>query len=322
MTCYFDSPASVRALAGVSFAVRRGEVFGLLGSAGSGKSTVMRILAGRLSPSDGKAIVFGRSPRRRASRARIGYLPQKPEHARSRLWARFTGLWAGLFRRAQTKARSSKASAQCMDFDRRTLLKQILVKNPALVLLDDPFAGFDGPACEEIREFIRSFSKQGQSVILTARSLSLAVGLCHRVAVLSRGRVEATGPIEELLATPQSLRYVGELVPASTAERALHIVREDLGVSLPCGLPDATSPKAGQPGADGAAGILALSQPHDSGHFTPGHSGSREEAQSDADSASDGAINHEMLAALTKTDQGGSAHSQTDPPQASKAKPG
>jgi ABC-type multidrug transport system ATPase subunit len=313
VTCYFDSPVSVRALAGVSFAVRRGEVFGLLGSAGSGKSTAMRVLAGTLSPSDGKASVFGASPRRRGSRAKIGYLPQEPGHARSHFWARLTGLVAGSFRTARAKALGSKAAAKGTGFDRRSLLKQILVKSPGLVLLDEPFSDFHGPAGEELRELIRSFSQQGRTVILTARSLSWAVGLCDRVAILCRGRVEATGPIEELLATPQSLRYVGELLPAATAERALRLVRQELGVGSPCTAPGTASPETGQAGTDGIAQGLPSSQASDSRQPAPGPSVRRTTAGCEANRSLAPGVNHEMLAALTKAN--------SEPPQAPESKP-
>src|SRR5438132_1596661 len=73
---YFENPGFVRALLNATFEIRRGEIFGILGPKGSGKSTALRILAGRLSTSEGKARVFGRSPRRSGVKARIGYLPQ------------------------------------------------------------------------------------------------------------------------------------------------------------------------------------------------------------------------------------------------------
>src|ERR1035438_9350541 len=79
---YFDQSGFVRALSNVSFEVRRGEVFGLLGPSGSGKSTTIRILAGRLPPSEGKARMFGRPPRRHSARMRVGYLPQRPSHTK------------------------------------------------------------------------------------------------------------------------------------------------------------------------------------------------------------------------------------------------
>src|ERR1017187_10740598 len=94
---YFDKPGFVRALTNVSFEVRRGEVFGLLGPSGSGKSTTLRVLAGRLPPSEGKARVFGRSPRRHSARMRVGYLPQRASHNKSHLLAQVAGFLRDVF---------------------------------------------------------------------------------------------------------------------------------------------------------------------------------------------------------------------------------
>ena len=103
---YFETPRFVRALTDVSFEVRRGEVFGLLGPSGSGKTTTIRILAGRLSPSEGKARVFGRSPRRHSARMRVGYLPQRPSHNKSQLLAQAMDFLKDLFIRGKRYPRS------------------------------------------------------------------------------------------------------------------------------------------------------------------------------------------------------------------------
>src|SRR4051812_47562924 len=82
---FFDANPVTRALQGIDLIIRRGEVFGLLGPEGSGKSTTLRLLAGLFAPTDGTIRVFGRPPRRRSARARTGYVPQNldPERARS-----------------------------------------------------------------------------------------------------------------------------------------------------------------------------------------------------------------------------------------------
>src|SRR5258708_5916519 len=94
---FFDGDAATRALDGVSFEVRRGEVFGLLGPDGCGKSTTLKLLAGKLKPTEGKAEIFGRSPRRRSIKARIGYAPQIAEAEGKRGFARLMSAISGLF---------------------------------------------------------------------------------------------------------------------------------------------------------------------------------------------------------------------------------
>ena len=228
---YFDHPSFVRALTNVSFEVRRGEVFGLLGPTGSGKSTALRILAGRLTPSDGKAKVFGVPPRRRALRARVGYLPQQPTHAHSQFFLEVLGLLRDLFSRTKSDSRQPKALAQTAGKERAAGLKQILVKNPALVLLDEPFSGLDAVAGGEMQQLIGSLARQGRTVILSSSCLTYTKDVCHRLAVLSRGRIEATGTLQDLLATRDGLCHVGSLLPPATADRVLEMIRRELAPS-------------------------------------------------------------------------------------------
>ncbi len=113
---FFDHFGLVRALIDVSFDVRRGEVFGLLGPKGSGKSTTLRILAGRLRPSEGKVKVFARSPRSRRARARIGYLLEPGSRSRPKdspwLLAFLRELLDSPARRRSREVSESSAAAQ------------------------------------------------------------------------------------------------------------------------------------------------------------------------------------------------------------------
>lgn len=228
---YFDNANLGRALSNVNLDVRRGEVFGLLGQVGSGKSTAMRILAGRLSPSEGKVKVFGRSPRRRAARARTGYLPQNPDHARSQFIFGTIRFIKDLFTRHERGARPANTAGETGRRERRHSLLQILIKRPDLILLDEPFATMDATESGELKEFIRSHAQQGRTVILCSLSLTHTKDICDRLAVLSRGQIVAVGTLHELLATRDSLDYIGGLLPEATAERALQLIRQDLAAS-------------------------------------------------------------------------------------------
>src|ERR1017187_1467766 len=134
---YFDKPGFVRALSNVSFEVRRGEVFGLLGPSGSGKSTAIRILAGRLSPSEGKARGFGRPPRPRAARMRVGYLPQRRSHPKPHRLAQVMDFLRDVFIWRASGPRPKPDDIIPPNI-RSSVLKQVLLKNPDLLLLDEP----------------------------------------------------------------------------------------------------------------------------------------------------------------------------------------
>jgi ABC-2 type transport system ATP-binding protein len=298
---YFDNPRFVRALSTVSFDVYRGEVFGLLGPRDSGKSTAMRVLAGRLSPSEGNARVFGRSPRRRAGRARIGYLPQQAIHARSQFVAGAIAFLGRLFRRQKRGARGPEAAGETAGKERLAALKQILIRKPRLVLLDEPFTGLDLGGCDEMRRLIRTLAPEGGTVILSSSSRAFAKEECDRLGVLYRGRLEGIGTLEELLATTAGLRYLVELLPQATAERVLQIIRQDVGTSDSPAQTAVEAPEVKPPGGtlEAAAAAAASPQAAADAVLAP----LLKAAATDPGRATERVptVNHEMLATLTRS---------------------
>src|SRR6266566_1773996 len=225
---YFDNPHSVRALTRVSFEVRRGEVFGLLGPSGSGKSTTLRILAGRLSPSDGKARVFDCKPGRHSAKMRVGYLPQRPSHNRSHLlvqamdFVRALCIWR--------KRRPLREPSDTIPGNKRfAILKQLLIRNPDLLLLDEPFCGLGAAGCSEIKDLVMALARRGKTIILTGDSLAHARDVCDRVALFYAGKIEALGTLDEILATKEVMRAISPVLAAETAQRLLRVLLEELG---------------------------------------------------------------------------------------------
>jgi ABC-2 type transport system ATP-binding protein len=253
---YFDKGGFVRALNGVSFEVRRGEVFGLLGPSGSGKSTKIRNLAGRLSPTEGRARVFGRSPRRRSARMRVGYLPQRPSHNKSHLLAQAMGFLKDLFIGGK-RYPGSEAGDILAGNERRSILKQLLAKNPDLLLLDEPFASLDADECAEMRNLIVALARRGKTVILASDSLTYAKDVCDRFAVYYAGKIEALGTLDEILATADAIRVTGPVLPQETAQRVLEALREGLGRPGSAAEPAIPRP----PGDSPTAAPAALTEP-------------------------------------------------------------
>ena len=172
--------------------------------------------------------------------------------------------------------------------ERRRFLRQILLKQDDLVLLDDPFARLDEPGCAQMKELIREIAQQGRTVVLTGTSLAFIKDLCDRLTVISRGQVEATGTLQELLATRDSLRYIGELLPELSAKRVLQVIRQEVGVSEP---PDEFTPRHHDecPGSREPA----------AGSFRAPVAGQAASAPGPPRESRSG-IDHKMLAALTK----------------------
>lgn len=293
---YFDNPGFIRALMNVSLDVRQGEVLALLGAAGSGKSTLLRILAGRLAPSEGDARVFGRSPRRGSSKARVGYLPQRPAQDRSQFLVEFVGFFKDLVS-SKKKASAQEPPAEIAGAIRLAMLKKILARRPDLVLLDEPFAGLDEAGSAEMKDFIRALASQGRSVLFTGSSLLDTKDICDRVGVLYRGQLEAIGSLEEFLAAPRNLRYLADFLPQPTAERLLHIIRQELDHA-----PELVSAGGADSGA--ADAIEANSNPVDAKLASLQKPSDVQPAKTEK---RDSQVDHALLAALTKP-------SETAPP--------
>jgi ABC-2 type transport system ATP-binding protein len=210
---------SVLAVERVDLQIRRGEVFGLLGPNGAGKTTTLRMLCGLLPPSSGEARVAGvdvwREPLR--ARAQLGYLDEEPivyPHLSGRefleLVADLYGISRGPQREAQIQRLFSvfeigdKADELISGYSHGTKqkigLSSLLIHDPQVFFLDEPTNGLDPRAARRVKELLQELAERGRAVILSTHILEIAQALCHRVAIMHRGRVVAVGSLEELRA--------------------------------------------------------------------------------------------------------------------------
>lgn len=287
---YFDQPGFVSALTNINLEVHRGEVFGLLGPAGSGKSTLIRILAGRLSPSEGKVKVWGRAPKRRASR--IGYLPQNLHESPSHLLSDVIDFFKEVLWLSRIGQRKTQPPADANGKLRSAILRQILFQNPELVLLDEPFSALHPTACNEVFEFVRVLKQHGRTVILSARSLAHTKEICDRLAILRRGQIEVSGTLHDILARGDALYCVSDLLPQATAQRALNLIRQDLGLPGALGQTTIETQKTNAP----ETSAQALSTPEGMLQSLV----RRLQPEPAQTVRSETTVNHELLAALTR----------------------
>ena len=212
------------ALHDLTLTVQLGEVFGFLGPNGAGKTTAMKILLGLVRPSGGEALVFGRSPAEPAARRRVGYLP---EHFRFQEWATgaelldFHGHLAGvggaelaeripaLLERVGLAGRGDeRVRRYSKGMTQRLGLALALVNRPDLVLLDEPTSALDPVGRREVRELVRELAAAGVTVFLNSHLLTEVEAVCDRVAIVSQGRVVASGPLDDLAGAVTQLRVL------------------------------------------------------------------------------------------------------------------
>ena len=197
---------SIHALKGVSFQVERGEVLGLLGPNGAGKTTTMQLLAGALTPSDGKVRIGGKSmlEHPRACKAQLGYLPETPplypeltvdEYLRycARLRRVTPGATSEAVEIAKNRcglATSGKSLIANLSkgYKQRVGIAQAIIHSPALVILDEPTVGLDPNQIREIRALVTEL-RGTQSIILSTHILPEAEALCDRIQIINRGKL-------------------------------------------------------------------------------------------------------------------------------------
>jgi len=231
---------ALRALDGVDLRVDRGEVVGLLGHNGAGKTTAVRLLNGVLRPTSGSATVLGLDPVKDgpALRARTGVLTETPA-LDDRLAANDTlilfGQMYGLERNAATVRAADllerfgladragdKVGGYSKGMRQRLALARTLLHDPELLFLDEPTAGLDPVAAREVHERITHLATaEGRSVVLCTHDLPEAQRLCDRVVLLQRGRVVAQGRPADLARGVASRRPARIDVEPSQREAAL-----------------------------------------------------------------------------------------------------
>ena len=240
----FWNRPKARAVDGVDFEVRKGEVFGLLGPNGSGKSTTVKLLLGLLNPTKGHMEVFGHSPRHVQTKSRIGYLPEESylyRYLNSRETLDFFG---NLFhlnkddRKNRTeqllemvglgKTQNRAIGEFSKGMQRRIGIAQALINDPDLIILDEPTAGLDPIGCREVKDLIVALAKRGKTVILSSHLLSDVEDVCDRVVIYYGGKIQAAGTLKELLATPDQLRITTPVLPRETLEKVLATIRKDI----------------------------------------------------------------------------------------------
>ena len=229
--------AEVAAVRGVSFEVRRGEIFGIVGPNGAGKTTILRMIMDIFRP-DAGAIRLGGAPIDDAAKQRIGYLPEErgiylqlkvgalleyfgmlkdlsrtQARANAERWLKRFGLWDARDRRVETLSKGNQQKVQ---------LILTLVADPELVILDEPLSGLDPVNARELTDIIRELAQEGRTILFSSHQMPVVESICDRVLMIYRGRAVLHGSPAEILDA-----HTNGSRPASLEAVFLKIVQEE-----------------------------------------------------------------------------------------------
>jgi ABC-2 type transport system ATP-binding protein len=226
------------ALDGLSLTLHRGQILGLIGPNGAGKTTAIRILVGLARPTSGTARIVGADCYREARRIKrlVGYMPDRfgsYDNMRVREYLDFFGAAFGI-RRAKRTARITEVlelvnAAWMQDrfveslshgMQQRIGLARTLLHDPQVLILDEPANGLDPEARVEMREILLQLARLGKTLIVTSHILPELSRICDRVAIITKGRLRAFGPLDEIMRRVTQLRRIEVQLPTSEALEA------------------------------------------------------------------------------------------------------
>ena len=211
----------VTAVNGVSLCVAKGELFGLLGPNGSGKTTMIRMLTGQVRPTSGSARVMGLDVVKDPIRVRelVGIIPEQetpPSFLTAEEYLRFVARIRNLDRVDERCDHwfdllefREKRDVLCKDLSRGTRQKlmfaQAFLHEPRLALIDEPLINLDPIMQRTVKDFLRSYVRDGGTVFLSTHILEIAEEICDRIGIIHNGRLLHAGQVDDLTGSGRHL---------------------------------------------------------------------------------------------------------------------
>jgi ABC-2 type transport system ATP-binding protein len=235
----------VIAVHSLSFSVEKGEIFGLLGPNGSGKTTTLKLILGLVFQTEGKIWLFEKEPSNVNVKQHIGFLPEEsylypfltaeeslrfyanffdiPKKERN---SRITDLLAlvGL-----SDAKDRPVSEFSKGMARRLGLAQALINDPELLLLDEPTSGLDPIGTHEVKTLIKELRDKGKTIVLCSHLLADVEDVCDRIAILHKGELQTIGNMEDLLIMKDRLQITCQGVSDAAQEKIKALISDEGG---------------------------------------------------------------------------------------------
>ena len=236
------------AVDGISFEIRRDEIFGLLGPNGSGKSTTIKMILGLLHRSKGNLTVFGKDPTDVPVKRRIGYLPEESYMYRFLTPVETLDFYGKLFglpraiRRSRidellemvgmTHAANRPVGEFSKGMARRLGIAQALINDPDLLILDEPTSGLDPLGSRQVKDLLLDLGRRGKTILLSSHQLDDVQDVCDRMVILYGGKIRSEGTVDELLEDSGRTVITTPRLDAATITTIERIIRETAHVEV------------------------------------------------------------------------------------------
>ncbi len=247
---------STSALTNLNLTIERGEIFGLLGPNGSGKTTTVKLLLGLLFPTSGKSWLLGYPSGDLKTKSKIGFLPEESYLYKFLNAEEILDFYAKLFD-IPKKERKRLIDVLLHDVGlyphrkrplhqyskgmlRRIGLAQAIINDPELVILDEPTSGLDPIGSREMKDLILKFKRQGKTVVLCSHLLADVQDICDRIAIFNRGVVQIMGSVKELLSLKNVIEFMVKNLSGNDIQAVAAFIKDRNGDVISINHPSTT----------------------------------------------------------------------------------
>ncbi|MBA7511722.1 Linearmycin resistance ATP-binding protein LnrL [subsurface metagenome] len=232
----------VKAVNGISFDVKKGEVFGLLGPNGAGKTTTLKLLLGLLEPNEGNITIMGLNPETDEVqiKSRVGYVSEEPLIFKSLTPKDLFNFIASIRKldaeEATERAKEYLESLGALEYyeqlvatlshgnKQKIQIVSAILHDPDLLILDEPLAGLDAKSVRVVKEILDIHIEKGGSVLFSTHIMEIAEDLCNRIAIMNKGKLVGIGTMNEL-------RQQADKLGASLEDVFLRLTEQDTSVN-------------------------------------------------------------------------------------------
>ena len=238
----FWGRAKVKAVNSLSLEVKKGEIFGLLGPNGSGKTTTLKMLLGLLFPTEGEIKILGQPAHDVSKNEKIGYLPEESYLYRFlnadetlEFYGRLFNMSSALRKERRDKliemvglqhARRRQLKEYSKGMTRRIGLAQALINDPELVILDEPTSGMDPLGTREVKDLILKLRDEGKTVVMSSHLLADVQAVCDRIAILDGGELKVLGGVKDLLESKGETQLVTSKLDPAVIEEVRAVLKK------------------------------------------------------------------------------------------------